>query len=375
MTERDFTRFQIKEKRKLRQEIGVLFQRGALYDFMNVEENIMFPLTMFTEKSEEEKIFRVNDCLKRVNLENCNNLKISELSGGMVKRVSIARAIVMNPKYLLCDEPNSGLDPKTAIIIDNLIKEITEESITTIVNTHDMNSVMEIGEKIAYINNGVISWTGNKEELLESNNEQLNDFVFASELFKRLKKIMIRAVKAKKHLGQHFLINEGIAFDISNLITRKPNQKRFRNWCRYGSSNKKLAKKSMKLKVVEIDSESINYLKTNYPEIEKNIINDDFLKLDLNNIFSSNFSIIGNFPYNISSQILFKTFENKDKIDELVGMFQKEVAERIACVNGKKRGILSVLIQTFYNVEYCFSVDEIEFSPKPKVKSGVIRFK
>ena len=187
---RDFTKFQIKEKRKLRQEIGVLFQRGALYDFMNVEENIMFPLTMFTEKSEEEKIFRVNDCLKRVNLENCNNLKISELSGGMVKRVSIARAIVMNPKYLLCDEPNSGLDPKTAIIIDNLIKEITEESnITTIVNTHDMNSVMEIGEKIAYINNGVISWIGNKEELLESNNEQLNDFVFASELFKRLKKL------------------------------------------------------------------------------------------------------------------------------------------------------------------------------------------
>ena len=187
---RDFTKFQIKEKRKLRQEIGVLFQRGALYDFMNVEENIMFPLTMFTEKSEEEKIYRVNDCLKRVNLENCNNLKISELSGGMVKRVSIARAIVMNPKYLLCDEPNSGLDPKTAIIIDNLIKEITEESnITTIVNTHDMNSVMEIGEKIAYINKGVISWTGNKEELLESNNEQLNDFVFASELFKRLKKL------------------------------------------------------------------------------------------------------------------------------------------------------------------------------------------
>jgi len=187
---RDFTQLQIKEKRKLRQEIGVLFQRGALYDFMNVEENIMFPLTMFTNNSEEEKLERVNDCLKRVNLENCNNLKISELSGGMVKRVSIARAIVMNPNYLLCDEPNSGLDPKTAIIIDNLIKEITEESnITTIVNTHDMNSVMEIGEKIAYINNGKISWTGNKEELLESDNEQLNDFVFASKLFKRLKKL------------------------------------------------------------------------------------------------------------------------------------------------------------------------------------------
>ena len=157
---------------------------------MNVEENIMFPLTMFTNQSDEEKIFRVNDCLKRVNLENCNKLLISELSGGMIKRVSIARAIVMNPKYLLCDEPNSGLDPKTAIIIDNLIKEITLESnITTIVNTHDMNSVMEIGQKIAYINNGIISWTGNKEELLESDNEQLNSFVFASELFKRLKKI------------------------------------------------------------------------------------------------------------------------------------------------------------------------------------------
>jgi len=187
---RDFTKLQIKDKRKLRQEIGVLFQRGALYDFMNVEENIMFPLTMFTNQSDEEKIFRVNDCLKRVNLENCNKLLISELSGGMIKRVSIARAIVMNPKYLLCDEPNSGLDPKTAIIIDNLIKEITMESnITTIVNTHDMNSVMEIGQKIAYINNGIISWTGNKEELLGSDNKQLNSFVFASELFKRLKKI------------------------------------------------------------------------------------------------------------------------------------------------------------------------------------------
>ena len=186
---RDFSKLEIKDKRKLRQEIGVLFQRGALYDFMNVEENIMFPLTMFTNQSDEEKIFRVNDCLKRVNLENCNKLLISELSGGMIKRVSIARAIVMKPKYLLCDEPNSGLDPKTAIIIDNLIKEITIESnITTIVNTHDMNSVMEIGQKIAYINNGIISWTGDKEELFKSDNKQLNSFVFASELFKRLKK-------------------------------------------------------------------------------------------------------------------------------------------------------------------------------------------
>ena len=185
---RDFNQLNSKEKRKLRQEIGVLFQRGALYDFMNVEENIMFPLTMFTNQSYEEKIERVNNCLERVNLQNNNKLKISELSGGMIKRVSIARAIVMKPKYLLCDEPNSGLDPRTAIIIDNLIKEISvEDDITTIVNTHDMNSVMEIGDSIAYINNGQISWTGNKEELLKSNNEQLNNFVFASELFKRLK--------------------------------------------------------------------------------------------------------------------------------------------------------------------------------------------
>ena len=185
---RDFNQLNSKEKRKLRQEIGVLFQRGALYDFMNVEENIMFPLTMFTNQSYEEKIERVNNCLARVNLQNNNKLKISELSGGMMKRVSIARAIVMKPKYLLCDEPNSGLDPRTAIIIDNLIKEISvEDDITTIVNTHDMNSVMEIGDSIAYINNGQISWTGNKEELLKSNNEQLNNFVFASELFKRLK--------------------------------------------------------------------------------------------------------------------------------------------------------------------------------------------
>ena len=187
---RDFNQLNSKEKRKLRQEIGVLFQKGALYDFMNVEENIMFPLTMFTNQSYEEKIERVNNCLERVNLQNNNKLKISELSGGMIKRVSIARAIVLKPKYLLCDEPNSGLDPKTAIIIDNLIKEISvEDDITTIVNTHDMNSVMEIGDSIAYINNGQISWTGNKEELLQSDNEQLNNFVFASKLFKRLKNI------------------------------------------------------------------------------------------------------------------------------------------------------------------------------------------
>ena len=185
----DFNTIKTKEQRILRQEIGMLFQGGALYDYMSVEENIMFPLNMFTKKTEKEKIERVNFCLQRVRLKGKNKLMPSELSGGMTKRVAIARAIVMQPKYLLCDEPNSGLDPKTAIIIDNLIQEITKEyNITTIVNTHDMNSVIEIGENIAFINKGDIWWKGNKDELLNSNNKELNDFVFASELFKRLKK-------------------------------------------------------------------------------------------------------------------------------------------------------------------------------------------
>ena len=185
---RVFNEMKLKQKRLIRQEIGMLFQGGALFDYMSVEENIMFPLTMFTEQSEEEKLDRVNFCLQRVNLENTNTLLPSELSGGMLKRVAIARAISMNPKYLLCDEPNSGLDPKTAIVIDNLIQEITEEfDMTTIVNTHDMNSVMQIGENIVFIHKGVIWWEGNKEELIHTNNKELNNFVFASELFKRLK--------------------------------------------------------------------------------------------------------------------------------------------------------------------------------------------
>ena len=188
--ERDFTSMKLKEKRKLRQEVGMLFQGGALYDYMSAEQNIMFPLTMLTEQSVEEKLDRVNFCLQRVNLENKNHLLPAKLSGGMLKRVAIARSIAMNPKYLLCDEPNSGLDPKTAILIDNLIQEITQEyNITTIVNTHDMNSVMEIGENIAYIYDGKIWWNGNKEELISADNPELINFVFASELFKRLKKM------------------------------------------------------------------------------------------------------------------------------------------------------------------------------------------
>ena len=186
---RIFNEMKLKEKRLIRQEIGMLFQGGALFDYMTVEENIKFPLTMFTNQTEEEKIERVNFCLKRVNLENQNNLLPSALSGGMVKRVAIARSISMNPRYLLCDEPNSGLDPKTAILIDDLIKEITEEyNITTIVNTHDMNSVMQIGDNIAFIHNGEIWWEGNKEELIHAENKELHDFVFASKLFKRLKR-------------------------------------------------------------------------------------------------------------------------------------------------------------------------------------------
>jgi len=184
------TKMKSKEQRKLRQEIGMLFQGGALYDYMTVEENIMFPLTMFTEKTEEEKLERVNFCLNRVNLKGKNGLMPSELSGGMKKRVAIARAIVMQPKYLFCDEPNSGLDPKTSILIDNLIQEITEEyNITTIVNTHDMNSVIQIGENIAFIHKGEIWWNGSKEDLIRSDNKELNDFVFASELFKRIKNV------------------------------------------------------------------------------------------------------------------------------------------------------------------------------------------
>ena len=178
-----------KELKKLRQDIGMLFQGGALYDYMSVEENIIFPLSLFTDKSEKEKMERVNFCLERVNLKGKNNLMPSELSGGMKKRVAIARAIVMQPKYLFCDEPNSGLDPKTAILIDDLIMEITKEyNITNIVNTHDMNSVMQIGDNISFIHKGEMWWKGNKEELIVSNNEELTNFVFASKLFKRLKK-------------------------------------------------------------------------------------------------------------------------------------------------------------------------------------------
>ena len=185
---RRFSKMNDKNIRKFRQEIGVLFQGGALYDYLSVEENIMFPLNMFTKFNLKEKKERVNFCLSKVNLEKTNNLFPSELSGGMTKRVAIARAIALNPKYLFCDEPNSGLDPKTAILIDNLILEITEEfNITTIVNTHDMNSVIQIGSNILFIHKGKILWKGNKNDLTKSKNNELNNFVFASKLFKTLR--------------------------------------------------------------------------------------------------------------------------------------------------------------------------------------------
>jgi phospholipid/cholesterol/gamma-HCH transport system ATP-binding protein len=186
-----FSKLDTFEKREIRKEIGMLFQGGALFDSINVEENVMFPLDMFTEMPLEAKRDRVNFCLQRVNLENANLLYPSELSGGMKKRVAIARAIALNPKYLFCDEPNSGLDPKTSIVIDNLIKEITEEfDITTVVNTHDMNSVMEIGDKVIFIHNGEKAWEGSKEDILHTNHDDLNDFIFASPMSQRLRKLL-----------------------------------------------------------------------------------------------------------------------------------------------------------------------------------------
>jgi phospholipid/cholesterol/gamma-HCH transport system ATP-binding protein len=183
-----FNKLNFTDKKTIRSEIGMLFQGSALFDSLTVEQNVRFPLDMFTDQSNEEKLERVNFCLQRVNIINANKLFPAELSGGMKKRVAIARAISLNPKYLFCDEPNSGLDPLTAILIDELIKELTEEySMTTIVNTHDMNSVMEIGEKIIFISDGVKNWEGNKNEILSSDCETLNDFVFANALAKKLR--------------------------------------------------------------------------------------------------------------------------------------------------------------------------------------------
>ncbi len=178
------------QQRILREEIGMLFQGGALFDSMTIEENIMFPLRMFSEQSRSKMISRVNEVLNRVNLDGVNNKFPGEISGGMQKRVSIARAIVNNPKYLFCDEPNSGLDPKTATVIDNLIQRITHENdITTIVVTHDMNSVMEIGERINFLKNGTLVWKGTQEDIFKTNNQDVTDFVYSSNLFKKIRDV------------------------------------------------------------------------------------------------------------------------------------------------------------------------------------------
>jgi phospholipid/cholesterol/gamma-HCH transport system ATP-binding protein len=187
--EHDFSSMDFFQRRVIRQKLGMLFQGGALFDSLTVEQNIIFPLGMFTKMTMEEKIERANFCLKRVNLENSNRLFPAELSGGMKKRVAIARAIANKPKYLFCDEPNSGLDPRTAIVIDNLIKEITTEyNITTVINTHDMNSVVEIGDKVVFIYKGKLWWEGNRYEILDTDNKEVNDFVYATELMRTLKK-------------------------------------------------------------------------------------------------------------------------------------------------------------------------------------------
>lgn len=184
----NFTELGFRERKAIRKDVGMIFQGGALLDSSTVEENVKLPLDLFTNQSEHEKLERVNFCLQRVRLEEANKLYPAELSGGMIKRVAIARAIVLNPRYLFCDEPNSGLDPQTSIVIDNLIHEITQEyGITTLINTHDMNSVMEIGEKIIYIHNGCKWWEGTKDDILHADNPELNAFVFASAMAKRAK--------------------------------------------------------------------------------------------------------------------------------------------------------------------------------------------
>ncbi len=186
--DRDFTAMDKKSKRAIRMEVGMLFQGSALFDSMTVEENIRFPLDMFTNKTKKEKLDRVNYCLDRVQMVGVNDRYPSETSGGMQKRVGIARAIVLEPKYLFCDEPNSGLDPKTALLIDELIQSITyENNITTVINTHDMNSVMGIGDNIALLNEGQIAWQGNKDQVMDTDNTFLENFIFASPFLQRLR--------------------------------------------------------------------------------------------------------------------------------------------------------------------------------------------
>ena len=196
--DRDFIRMSKKEKVLMRREMGMIFQSAALFDSLNVLENVMFPLDMFSTMNYRERIKRAQECLDRVNLIEAQQKYPGEISGGMQKRVAIARAIVMNPKYLFCDEPNSGLDPKTSLVIDELLSGITKDyNMTTIINTHDMNSVMGIGENICFIYQGHKEWQGNKDEVMTSTNEKLNDLVFASDLFRKVKEVELEEAKNK----------------------------------------------------------------------------------------------------------------------------------------------------------------------------------
>lgn len=195
----EFLTMSVKEKKEIRKQIGMLFQGNALFDSMTVEENIRFPLDMFTRQSMSEKVDRVNEVLAKVQLKDTNHKFPSEISGGMQKRVGIARAIVLNPKYLFCDEPNSGLDPKTAMLIDDLIREITQEyNITTVINTHDMNSVVRIGDNILYLYQGEKNWQGDNEQLFYTDNQDLTDFIFASEFLQEAKEFRLQNWKNRK---------------------------------------------------------------------------------------------------------------------------------------------------------------------------------
>ena len=197
---RDLTSMNKSELNMLRREMGMLFKGSALFDSMTVLENVMFPLDMFSKKTYKERRKRAEFCLERVNLSDAGDLYPSEISGGMMKRAAIARAIALNPKYLFCDEPNSGLDPKTSLLIDDLIHDITVEyKMTTVINTHDMNSVMNIGDNIIFIKEGVKEWQGNKNEVISSDNKALNDFIFASDLFRKVKEVEEEELKAKEH--------------------------------------------------------------------------------------------------------------------------------------------------------------------------------
>lgn len=196
--DRDFIRMSKNEKVQMRREMGMIFQSAALFDSLNVLENVMFPLDMFSTMNYRERVKRAQECLDRVNLIEAQQKYPGEISGGMQKRVAIARAIVMNPKYLFCDEPNSGLDPKTSLVIDELLSGITKDyNMTTIINTHDMNSVMGIGENICFIYQGHKEWQGNKDEVMTSTNEKLNDLVFASDLFRKVKEVELEEAKNK----------------------------------------------------------------------------------------------------------------------------------------------------------------------------------